>query len=65
MKGQSTKLKQAIKLLGYRQVELAAKLGMHPSRFSLYVNGWTKPNKEVQHQIANLLGIEAKKLFPG
>jgi hypothetical protein len=38
-------------------------MGISPSTFSLYTNGWKKMPNELKIRVAEYLGIEQDKLF--
>lgn len=59
-----TALKLAIVQSGSTQRDIAAAVGLHPSRFSLIVNG-LRCDDETRAAIASALGRTVEELFPG
>jgi len=57
-------LKDELKKRGERQVRVAAKLGINPSRFTGFCNGWLTPTREQRSKIAQYLDLPEEKLFP-
>ena len=55
--------KEMLKARGIKQVQVALDLDMHPSRLNLILNGWLRPNTEVQELLAHYLDVDASDLF--
>ena len=58
----SVQLKIAMLKAGLSQIELATRLGIHPSSLSRYINGWLIPPAELQEAIKNQLGPHGKRI---
>ena len=57
------KLKQALIEQGISVLKISYDLGINPSLFSMYLNGWRKMPDALKLEIAAYLKVEPNKLF--
>lgn len=55
--------KEMLRERGIKQVQVALDLDMHPSRLNLILNGWLRPNDELQQLLASYLDVDADELW--
>jgi len=56
-------VKEMLRERGIKQVQVALDLDMHPSRLNLILNGWLRPNDEVQELLSTYLDVDPSELF--
>ena len=56
-------LKQEMVKQGISVLRISHDLGINPSLFSMYANGWRKMPKQLKEQVAEYLSVETEKLF--
>lgn len=57
-------LKEVLWRRNLKQVYVATDLGIHPSRFSAFCNGYATPSAEQAERISAFLGVPVDDLFP-
>lgn len=56
-------LKQEMVRQGISTLKISQELGINPSLFSMYTNGWREMPDSLKKEVCNYLNVESTKLF--